>query len=382
MRIAYVYDALYPEVTGGAERRYFELGERLAARGHDVHHVSWGFPRSSVSRHPRVRLHPVGRAPRLHDDRGMRTFREAAAFAIRSVPVLARLDVDVIDCSSIPYASTFVAAALRGRSHARLVVTWHEYMGERWHAYLRHGAAVASRVEAATARRGNERVAVSAFTARRLPAGPPTRVVENGVDLARIRGAVPVAEPAGVVVAGRLVSHKRTDLVLEALARVPGATAVIIGDGAEGARLEAQSRTLGLAGRVRFTGWLPRAEDLYSYLRGAKALVSLSEQEGFGMTVIEAQTAGVVPIIARSEFSAAADLVEDGVTGLIVPPDPGAVAEALRRVLSDGRLRAAIRTNCFETTAQYDWGLIADRMEGVYAEVPAPVERQLVAAAA
>lgn len=382
MRIAYLYDALYPEITGGAERRYFELGERLAAHGHEVHYVSWGFPRSSVARHPHVRLHSVGRAPRLHDERGKRTFGEAAAFAVRSVPVLTRLDVDVIDCSSIPYTSTFVAAALRGRSRARLVVTWHEYMGDRWSAYLRRGAAVASSVEAATARLGDKRIAVSAFTARRLPAGPPTRIIENGVDLTRIRATAPVADPADVVVAGRLVAHKRVDLVLDALARVPGATAAIIGDGAERAGLEAQSRALGIADRVQFARWLPRVEDLYAYLRGAKTLVSLSEQEGFGMTVIEAQAAGAVPIVARSEFSAAAELVEDGVTGLVVPPHAGAVAEALRRVLGDEHLRDAIRTNGVEAAARYDWDAIAHRIERVYAGAPERTEQQLMAVAA
>ena len=376
MRIAYLYDALYPEVTGGAERRYFELGERLAARGHDVHYVSWGFPRSSVARHPRVRLHAVGRPPRLHDAHGKRTFREAAAFAVRSVPTLARLDVDVIDCSSIPYASTFVAASLRRR--ARLIVTWHEYMGERWSAYLRRGAGLASRVEAATARLGDERVAVSAFTARRLPAGPPTRIVENGADLARIRAVAPVAEPADVVVAGRLVVHKRVGLVLEVLARVSGATATIIGDGAERGRLEAQSRALGIAERVRFTGWLPSADDLYAHLRGAKALVSLSEQEGFGMTVIEAQAAGAVPIVARSQFSAAADFIEDGRTGFITESKPDTVAGALRRVLGDAQLRAAMRDNAMASAARYDWDLIAGRMEAVYAGAPERADQQFV----
>ena len=40
MRIAFVYDALYPYVRGGAERRYHELARRLSAR-HDVHYISW-----------------------------------------------------------------------------------------------------------------------------------------------------------------------------------------------------------------------------------------------------------------------------------------------------------------------------------------------------
>jgi glycosyltransferase involved in cell wall biosynthesis len=388
MRIAYVYDALYPYVTGGAERRYYELGRRLAERGHAVEFVSWHYaPGAAGGVHDGMTLHAAGPAPALHDRDGRRTFREALAFALRCVPILTRLDADVIDCSSIPYLPAFAAAALRRRG-TRLIVTWHEYMGARWGAYLPHGAAIAERVERATAAVGDERVAVSSFTARRLPRGPKTSVVENGIDMAAIqrtpgeilrrdqndsasvRSATVLADAPQLVVAGRLVPHKRVGLLLDVLARLPGVTAAVVGDGPERPKLEQRASDLGIADRVRFTGQLPRADDVYAYFRSAKAMLVLSEQEGFGMTVIEAQAAGAVPIVVRSEFSAAADLVVDGVTGILVAARPDDIAASVRSLLADGVLRESLRRNAVAAAERYDWDAIADRMERVYTGAP------------
>jgi glycosyltransferase involved in cell wall biosynthesis len=367
MRIAYVYDALYPYVTGGAERRYYELGRRMAQRGHDVHIVSWdyGAPREPRA-HAGMTVHAAGRAPSLHDDEGRRTFREALAFAVRAVPALARLDVDVIDCSSIPYVPAFTAAARRRLRPARLVVTWHEYMGERWPGYLRHGAMLAQRNERAAAAVGDERVAVSAFTKRRLPLGPLTSVVTNGIDLRAIRDATPAPDHADVVVAGRLVPHKRTELLIDALVRAPGVTALVIGDGPERPALEGRAREQGVADRVRFAGWLDDVAEVYAHFRGAAAVLVTSEQEGFAMTVIEAQAAGAVPVVARSPFSAAPDLVADGETGIIVDPDAGAIAEALRRLTAPSQECARMRASAMASVARYDWHVVAERMERVY----------------
>ena len=389
MRIVYVYDALYPYVTGGAERRYYELGRRLARRGHDVQFLSWQYaPGAAGGAHAGMTLHAAGPAPALHDRDGRRTFREALSFALRCVPTLARLDADVIDCSSIPYLPAFASAALR-RRRTRLVVTWHEYMGARWRDYLKHGSSVAARVERAAAAVGDERVAVSSFTAQRLPPGPKTSVVENGIDVAAIqraagqilrgaqnngicsRSAPPLADAPQVVVAGRLVPHKRVGLLLDTLARLPNVTAAVIGDGPERRKLEQQAADLGVADRVRFTGWLPRAEDVYAYFRSASAVLVLSEQEGFGMTVVEAQAAGAVAIVARSEFSAAADLVAPGVTGLVVAATPDDIAAAVRRTLDDDVFRASVRRNAAAAAERYDWDAIADRMERVYVGAPA-----------
>src|SRR5262245_61255928 len=220
LRIAFVYDALFPYVKGGAERRYHELARRLSPR-HDVHMVSWtwwdGQPDPSLDG---LTLHGVGRPPDLYGTDGKRTIREAASFSVRALPVLLRGKWDVIDCSATPYLpliSTALASRLTG---TRLTATWHEFWGEHWREYLperRMVAGVAMAIESACRRLGGEVVAVSDFTAQALEMPPGrVRVVPNGVTLHEIDAAPLPARAADVVYVGRLIDEKHVDLLLQA----------------------------------------------------------------------------------------------------------------------------------------------------------------------
>ena len=98
MRIAFVYDALYPYVRGGAERRYFELGKRLSAR-HEVHYISWRhWSAPDPAFEQGMHLHSVGAPRALYGGDGKRTLNEAVSFSTRLLPVLLRHRFDVIDC--------------------------------------------------------------------------------------------------------------------------------------------------------------------------------------------------------------------------------------------------------------------------------------------
>ena len=66
MRIAFVYDAIYPYILGGIERRVWELARRLSARGHDVHLFGMQFwPGSPILKKDAVTLHGVCRYQKL-----------------------------------------------------------------------------------------------------------------------------------------------------------------------------------------------------------------------------------------------------------------------------------------------------------------------------
>ncbi len=370
MRIAIVYDAIYPYVTGGAERRYYEIGRRLAARGHDVTFVGWrwwdGAP--VVRRDDGTWVHGVGTPPSLHDGEGRRTFREALAFAARVVPAVARIDADVIECSSIPYLPALALAPRAKARHIPLVVSWHEYMGTRWSTYAPGRARVAAAVERQAARAGDLRVAVSRFTLERLPGGPRAIVVPNGVDVAAST-TVRAERLADVVVAGRLVPHKRVHLLLQALLHAPGITAAVIGDGPERERLEAFAVRLGVADRVQFLGRVDPDARVAALVKGARCALVASEQEGFGMTVIEAMAVGTVPVVVRSEHSAAAELLTHGRDGYVVDADSRAIAAAIGEIVGDRDLRRRLGRAARGTSRGYDWDAIARQMEVAFADV-------------
>jgi colanic acid/amylovoran biosynthesis glycosyltransferase len=164
-------------------------------------------------------------------------------------------------------------------------------------------------------------------------------VLRMGVDTASIRAAVGQRNPqAGLLVyIGRLADKKGIDVLLEALVQVPSARVRVIGDGPDRAALVALAARLGVADRVQFSGKLPKPEVLAA-LRRAQAIVIPSkvgaggDMEGTPVVLCEAMAAGV-PIVA-SDLGGLGECVDDGTTGILVPPDdPDALAATLTKVL-------------------------------------------------
>jgi L-malate glycosyltransferase len=374
LRIGLVYDALYPYVTGGAEKRYHELAMRLAER-HEVHCLTWQFwdgPSELVQ--DGITLHGVGRPPALYGSDGKRTVREAAAFSARLLPVLLRQRLDVIDCSATPYLPLYAAWLGARMTRTPLVATWHEFWGEHWHDYLPRRpmvARVARALESGARRLGDARVPVSAFTAARMGSASDLagQVVGNGVDLDAIRAARRAAKPVDVVYVGRLIDEKRVDLLLEAIhalaGRFPELRCTVIGDGPERAALEGRAIRLGIAGRVTFSGRIDGSR-VYGAMKAARVLVMPSAREGFGITVAEAQACGAVPLVVRGPMSAASALVHDGLDGVLCDPGPASMAEALAGLLSDPARLAAMSRSARRVARRYDWNRLADQMEQVY----------------
>jgi glycosyltransferase involved in cell wall biosynthesis len=137
-----------------------------------------------------------------------------------------------------------------------------------------------------------------------------------------------------VLCLSRLVPLKGIERVIEAVAALPHAELVVAGDGPARAALEAVAQRAG--GRVRFVGEVFGAEKA-DWLYAADAFVSASvvdasgHTEGMPTTLLEAMAHGL-PVVA-SDVGGVSDLVEHGVTGLLVPPgDATALAQALARV--------------------------------------------------
>lgn len=144
-----------------------------------------------------------------------------------------------------------------------------------------------------------------------------------------------------IVFLGRLVPNKGADILLRALPLVADAELVMLGDGPELDALRSLACALGIEARVRFAGWSSR-EAVNAEL-GDTAIVSVPSlwPEPFGLVALEANARGI-PVVA-SAVGGLVDVIEDGVTGLLVPPDdPRSLAEALARLLSDAPLRAAM----------------------------------------
>ena len=131
---------------------------------------------------------------------------------------------------------------------------------------------------------------------------------------------------------GRLSHEKGADLLLEALAAASaGVRAVIVGDGPERERLEAQARALKLPpDTVRFEGQVPSAAALF---RAFDALVISSRTEGLPMVLLEAMSAGV-PVIAFA-VGGIPEVVSNELAWLATPGEPAALASAIEAAARD-----------------------------------------------
>ncbi|HKV08883.1 MAG TPA: glycosyltransferase family 4 protein [Thermoanaerobaculia bacterium] len=146
--------------------------------------------------------------------------------------------------------------------------------------------------------------------------------------------AAPREEPPGYLLfVGRLRIRKGVEVLLEAVRRNSGARLLIAGDGEHRAALETKAAELGLGPSVAFLGRCD-ASRVRGLLAGAAALVVPSTYEGMPLVVLEAMEAGL-PVVA-SRVSGIPEVVEDGKTGWLVPPeDPDALAAALAAALGN-----------------------------------------------
>ncbi len=139
---------------------------------------------------------------------------------------------------------------------------------------------------------------------------------------------------------GRLVPIKGLTYLLNAIYRVTQSTnrdfcLLIVGDGPLRQDLQSQASALGIEKHVRFLGWRFDLEKIYADLDIG---VASSLNEGTPVSLIEAMAAGKA--VVATKVGGVSDVVEDGVTGLLVPPkDPEVLADAIQRLLKDAGLR-------------------------------------------
>jgi len=373
MKIAYVYDAIYPWIKGGAEKRIYEISKRLVERGHEVHWfgIKWWDGSKDVE-HDGIYLHGVGKWNELYTE-GRRSIGEALYFGWKVSREL-KGDFDVIDCQQFPYFSCF-GSRLKS-SGSRFIITWYEVWGDYWFDYLGKKGVFGWLVEKLVAKLPHVSVPVSDKVKDDLKKlGVPEekmRVVPNGVDFYRIQKVRENAEGFDVIYVGRLISHKNVDVLLRAIAEVrreiPDIRCGIIGDGPERQNLVALSRELGIGDNVKFFGFIESDEEVYSCMKSSKLFVLPSIREGFPNTILEANACGLPAIIVRHEKNAGVEVVKDGYNGYRVELSHHEIAEKIINLLQDEKQLSVLRENSKEFARNHEWSVIVDKIENVYKE--------------
>jgi glycosyltransferase involved in cell wall biosynthesis len=164
---------------------------------------------------------------------------------------------------------------------------------------------------------------------------------------------------------GRLVFHKGTRLIIEAVKRAdPLVSLDIVGRGPELAACQLLVAQLGLGERVRFIDWYPSHEELLDTLSRYRGLVLPSIEDANGMVVQEAMALGLPAICL--DWGGPQLLIEDGVNGYLVPagePDRIAadLAERMQRLAADGDLAERMSVAARQQAQAWRWDRTAQQ---------------------
>lgn len=376
----------YAPAPGGAETHVQALAEGFAKRGHEVVvHTSDLF-----TEYPFARLErdaPAG-AVRVVRHRARRL---AGSWTV--MPTMARAlreeRVDLVHAHSYGYHQTIAAARAARRKGIPFVLTPHYHPpwsmeGGAGRRVLRAAfdptlgrfvVRAADRIVGVSSGEIAEMARTFALDADKVRLIPNGFHAERFADVEglrqglRLRLGLPLEAPL-VVYAGRLASNKGLPALVEAFATLPSEAHLVLAGQDQGwaQRLREQADRLGCGKRLHVLGHLDEARYVET-LAAATVFALPSEWEAFGIVLAEAMACGVPCVATR--VGGAPDVVQDGVTGRLVPyGDARALADALAALLADPearrRMGAAGRARAL---ADFSWDAVVDRTLALYGEL-------------
>lgn len=372
MKLALVspYDFAYP---GGVTEHVAHLAEQFLARGHEVHIVA---PSSAEETEPTASLnapiHRIGRVVSIPANGSVARITLSLRSYLQAGRLLQEQQFDLIHLHE-PMMPALPLTVLR-HSNTTNIGTFHAYRVTPLTYFY------SKPILRLFFRRLHGHIAVSdaarEFVGEYFPAD--YKVIPNGIDFPRFNTRAPRLEQFAdsrptVLFVGRLEKRKGLRYLLRAwpmvLERQPDARLIVVG---RGRPLEGYRRFAARQGwspsDVVFAGYVA-AEDLARYYQACDVFCAPNTgQESFGIVLLEAMAAGA-PIVA-SDIRGYREVLRDGVEGLLVErQNPGALADAICRLLGSPEVRATMRRAGIAKALNFDWPHVADQVLAYYAEV-------------
>lgn len=391
MRVLMVSDVYFPRINGvSTSIETFRRG--LAAHGVDVRLV---VPRyADESDEPGI-VRVAGR-PVVGDPED----RLAGWQAMHRAVFDAAADCDLIHVQT-PFVAHYAGLRAARRRALPVVSTYHTLFEE----YLEHYAPWLPGGWLRAAARGFSRRQCNALDAVVVPSTAmrqrladyrvtvPTHVLPTGIPLAQFTGGdgaafraahgIAAQRPVALFV-GRVAHEKNIEFLFHALReaqrRCPEIILVVAGEGPAMGELRARVAALGLAGAVRFIGYLDRSQDLPNCYAAADAFVFASRTETQGLVLLEAMAAGL-PVIALSAMGTA-DILENTAGCFTPPDDPQAFGEVLGHVLANRDAWDYLGQDARRAAEAWSDSALAGRLAGLYRQLVAARQPQAVALAA
>ena len=371
MRVAFVYDAVYPYSKGGVEKRISDVATRLATRGHEIHLIgdAPNAPSQTLGEDSTT-FHQVSSGARPVTASGRRSAVQAVGFAIGVLPHLVRGRFDVIETQSATPLTVLVVWLISLFRGFRVVLVWHEVWGRHWVDYAGVVGQVARLAEWCCLRLPITHLAVSETTAVKLAANRVRYrgVVPLGVDRQLVESVEKAQGDWDVISVSRLTRTKNIELLLRAIDdlqdRGVELSLLVVGDGPERGSLEKLATDLDLRD-VTFAGEVP---EVIGLIKSSRAMAHPSDREGFGLVILEAAACGVPVAAIDHPENAGRELVHPG---LLAPPhDPAEFADRIRMAVTEGAVRDAALAHGTKIAEHYELDGVVDRLEFVYQGSP------------
>jgi glycosyltransferase involved in cell wall biosynthesis len=372
MKIAFVYDVIYPYVKGGVEKRVWELAIRLTHDGHEVHLFGMKFWDSEdIINHEGVFLHGVCRAQKLYTG-GRRSIWQAVYFSLHLLSPLLKEKFDIIDCQQFPLFPCLSSRIVSLIRKTPLIITWYEVWGDYWFEYLGYMGQAGKMIERGIASFKCTMITVSATTEGRFRncfKKPLDAIVPVGIDLPHINSIPASTEDSEIIFAGRLIREKNAALLVRAFhslsKQYPKIRLVIIGNGPERDGIATLIHDLSLEDHVYLREFSADHDDLISRLKSSKVFVLPSTREGFGITALEALACGLPVVTIDHKANAIRDLI-DGSNGFLCELSAEDLAASICLALQRHK---DMRKSCILSADSYDWEHITSDIEALYRSV-------------
>lgn len=345
VKIAIVFDCLFPLQTGGAERVYGRVGELLSDMGHSVSYITRSFDEIPTSSSYKVTGIWAGE---IYNESGTRIPISAVKFSWKIFRFLVgpQNTFDVVIVSSTPVLNLIAAKVALFRSKTVLVADWLEVWElQKWKQYS--GAVigtVAYILQTFALKTGQILTVNSTFTANRaLKYRKNGKFIKLGlIDLVPTKDSVDLGqkESKSILFVGRHIEDKQIELLIRAM-DVPELSdknliLEIVGTGEQTHHLQKVANQLADPRRVVFWGKVTDHK-LDELMQNALVHVNPSRREGFGLVVAEAARWGTPSVVVDEPDNAAKELIIQGVNGFISPmSSPKALANSVLQAIDGG----------------------------------------------
>lgn len=374
-----------PRVIGGLARHVQELSQAQARFGHDVHVVTAPHPGEPDTRVDQgVHVHRVQGWDQPTPDFISWALQLNVAMLTEALRLHQELPFDLVHAHD--WMTAHAGIGVKRAAHIPLLATVHATEFGRMRGIHNDTQRFIHQIEWWMNYESWRSIVCSHYMKRelhdlfQLPLDK-IDVIPNGVDSGKFdlqfdplsfRRLYAADHDKLILTVGRMVHEKGMGVLLESvpalLARVPQAKLVFCGTGGELDYLRERAWQLGVAPHVVFTGYIDD-KSLHQLFKVADAAVFPSLYEPFGIVALEGMAAPLPTVV--TDTGGFSEIVEDGVTGLKVPPnDALALADALARILHDPGLADHLRRHAKEVVNQrYDWDKIAQQTNQVYQRV-------------